>query len=219
MAIRIATRLASRSSNSTIGAGIRSVLVAVLHQGQMSLYVPLIYVDRDSAMAGGREIGGWPKKMGNIRMERFGNEYQLSFSRNGQQLVSADMQVGSKLFSTPLPANTAVCLPYPYNMTFPLSVPTAQPQATVPLPTMSLKLIPGVGGNNPPPALAQLISAPWQLKGDFSGGSGASVQYQPSEDDPFHKLPVLKVLGAMVMSGDMTLALKDMKVAEDLLKK
>jgi hypothetical protein len=117
-----------------------------------------------------------------------------------------------------LPANTAVRLPYPYNMTFPLPAPTAQPQATVPLPTMSLKLIPGVGGNNPPPALAQLISAPWQLKGDFSGGSGASVQYQASEDDPFYKLPVLKVLGAMFMSGDMTLALKDMKVAQDLLK-
>jgi acetoacetate decarboxylase/3-phenylpropionate/cinnamic acid dioxygenase small subunit len=189
-----------------------------LHNGQVSLYNPLIYVDRDSAMSGGREIGGWPKKIGDIRMERSGSGYHLSFSRNGQHLVSAAMQVGSKLFSTPLPANTAVRLPYPYNLTFPLPAPTAQPQATVPLPTTTFKLIPGVGGNNPPPALAQLIWAPWQLKGDFFGGSGASVEYQPSADDPLYKLPVLKVLGAMYMSGDMTLALKDMKVAQDLLK-
>jgi acetoacetate decarboxylase len=194
------------------------VVIPALHQGQMSLYNPLIYVDRDSAMAGGREIGGWPKKIGDIRMERFGNEFKLSFSRNGQQLVSAEMEVGSKLFSTPLPANTAVRLSYPYNMTFPLPAPTAQPQPTVPLPTTTLKLIPGVGGNNPPPALAQLILAPWQVKGDFFSGSGASVKYQPSEDDPLHKLPVLKVLGSMFINGEMTLALKDMKVVEDLLK-
>ena len=195
------------------------IVIPALHQGQVSLYNPLIYVDRDSAMAGGREIGGWPKKIADIRLERSGNEFRLSFSRNGQQLVSAEMQVGSKLFSTPLPANTAVRLPYPYNMTFPLPAPTAQPQATVPLPTTSLKLIPGVGSNNPPPALAQLIWGPWQVKGDFFGGAGASVQYQPSEEDPFYKLPVLKVLGSMFISGDMSLALKDMKVAEDLLKK
>jgi acetoacetate decarboxylase len=195
------------------------VVIPALHNGQVSLFNPLMYVDRDSAMAVGREIGGWPKKMGDIRMERFGNEYKLSFSRNGQSLASAEMQVGSKLFSTPLPANTAVRLPYPYNMTFPLPAPTAQPQATVPLPTTTIKLIAGVGGDNPPPALAQLIWAPWQVKGDFFGGSSASVTYQPSEDDPLHKLPILKVLGSMFISGDMTLALKDVKVAQDLLKK
>jgi acetoacetate decarboxylase len=169
-------------------------------------------------MAAGREIGGWPKKIGEISMERFGNDFKLSFSRNGQRLVSAEMQVGSKLFSTPLPADKAVTLSYPYNMTFPLPPPTGQPQPTVPLPTMTIKLFPGVGGDNPPPALAQLIWAPWQLKGDFFGGSGASVKYQPSEDDPFYKLPVLKVLGSMFISGDMTLALKNMKVVEDFLK-
>ena len=194
------------------------VVIPALHQGQVSLYNPLIYVDRDSAMAGGREIGGWPKKMGEISMERFGNEFRLSFSRNGQRLVSAEMQVGSKLFSTPLPANKEVRLSYPYNMTFPLPAPTAQPQATVPMPTTTFKLIPGVGADNPPPALAQLISAPWQLKGDFFGGSATSIKYQPSEDDPLAKLPVLKVLGSMFISGDMTLALKDMKVVDDLLK-
>jgi len=119
----------------------------------VSLYNPLIYVDRDSAMAGGREIGGWPKKIGDIRMQRFGNEYKLSFGRNGQNLVSAEMQIGSKLFSTPLPANTPVRLSYPYNMTFPLPAPTARPQATVPLPTTTLKMLPGVGSDSPQPAL------------------------------------------------------------------
>jgi acetoacetate decarboxylase len=194
------------------------ILIPALHDGQLSLYNPLIYVDRDSALSGGREIGGWPKKMGEISVERFGNEYKLAFTRNGKRLVSAEMQVGSKLFSTPLPANTPVNLSYPYNMTLPLPAPTGQPQAAVPFPTTTIKMIPGVGGDNPPPALAQLIWGPWQVKGDFFGGSGTSIKYQPSEDDPFYKLPVLKVLGSVYVNGGMTLALKDMKVVEDLLK-
>lgn len=61
------------------------VVIPALHQGQMSLFNPLMYVDRDSAMAVCRAIGDWPKKMGDIRMQRSGNEYRLSFSRNGQQ--------------------------------------------------------------------------------------------------------------------------------------
>jgi hypothetical protein len=44
------------------------------------------------------------------------------------------------------------------------------------------------------------------------------VACYPSEDDPFYKLPVLKVLGSMYVYGDMTLALKEIKVLEDLLK-
>jgi acetoacetate decarboxylase len=195
------------------------VLIPALHNGQVSLYNPLIYVDRDSAMSGGREIGGWPKKLGDIRIERFGNEYKLSFTRNGQRLVSAEMQVGSKLFSTPLPATTPVRLSYPYNLTLPLPAPTGQPQPTVPFPTTTMKIIPGVGSDNPAPALAQLIWGPWQVKGDFFGGSGTSVTYQRSEDDPFYKLPVLKVIGSAYISGGMTLSLKEMKVVEDLLKK
>ena len=195
------------------------IVIPALHEGQMSLYNPLIYVNRDSAMAAGREIGGWPKKLGDIRMERSGKGYQLSFSRNGKQLVSAQMQIGSKLFSTPLPADEAVPLSYPYNVTFPLPPPTRQPQAAIAMPTTTLKLIPGVGGENPPPALAQLVWSPWLMKGEFYGGSGASIDYHPSEDDPFDQLPVLKVIGSMYFEGGMTLALKDMKVLEDLLKK
>lgn len=193
------------------------VLIPALHDGQLSLYNPLIYVDSDEAMSGGREIGGWPKKIGEINMVRLGNEYRLSFARNGQPLVSAEMQVGGKLFSTPLPADDAVRLSYPYNMTLPLPPPTGEPQATVAFPTTTVKLIPGVGSENPAPALAQLIWGPWQVHGDFFGTSGTSVNYEPSEEDPFYKLPVLKVLGSVYVKGGMTLALKEMKVVEDYL--
>ena len=193
-------------------------VIPCLYHGELYLHVPLIYVDSDAAMAGGREIGGWPKKMGDIRMDRFGSEYRCSFERHGKRLASASMQVGGNLFSTPLPADKAVSLPHPYNLTLVLPPPTGKPQASVPLPTTTIKLIPGVGVDNPPPAIARLIGAPWNMKGVFHTGSGASIAYHPSEKDPLHKLPILQTLGAMYFFGEMTLALKDIKVLDDMLK-
>jgi hypothetical protein len=194
------------------------IVIPALHKGELFLYVPLIYVDNDSAMAGGREIGGWPKKMGQIRMDRFGNEYRCSFERRGQRLASVSMQIGSRMFSTPLPADKPVSLPYPYNMTLPLPPPTGAPQDSIPLPTATLKMIPGVGAGTPTPVVARLIGAPWRLKGTFYSGSGASVAYGQSENDPFYKLPNLHTLGASYFQGQMTLAFAEMRVLEDLLK-
>jgi acetoacetate decarboxylase len=194
-------------------------VIPCLFQGQLFLHVPFIYVDNDAAMAGGREIGGWPKKMGDIQMDRVGDEYRCSFERHGERLASARMHVGGKLFSTPLPADKPVSLPYPYNMTLILPPPTGKPQSSVPLPTTTLKLIPGVGVGDPIPAVARLIGAPWHMKGSFYSGSGGSISYRSSEKDPFYKLPILKTLGAMYFEGEMSLALKDMKVLDDMLKK
>jgi hypothetical protein len=129
------------------------------------------------------------------------------------------MQDGGKLFSTPLPADKAVSLPDPYNMTFPLPAPTVKEQPTVVLPTTTLKMIPGVSAGDPVPSVARLIGAPWHIKGDFHGGSGASLAYAKSEKDSFYKLPILKTLGAMFVTGNMTLKFTDMVVLDDMRKK
>jgi len=128
------------------------------------------------------------------------------------------MKSGRKLFSTPLPADKPVSLPYPYNMTLPLPPPTGKPQEDFPFPVMTIRLFPGVGSDNPAPALAQLIGAPWRMNGDVYSGSDATLAYYPSEKDPFYKLPVLKVLGAAYAHADMKLAMKEVNVVEDLLK-
>jgi hypothetical protein len=186
------------------------ITIPCLYKREMHLYVPLIYVTTDEAMSSGREVGGYPKKIGDIRMEQFGNEWRLSFSRGGQQLLSANMKSGRKLFSTPLPADKPVSLPYPFNLTMPLPPPTGKPQENFPFPIMTLRLFPGVGSDN--------IGAPWRMSGNVYGGSDTTIATYPSENDPFYKLPVLKVLGAAYAFGEMSLALKDINVVEDLLK-
>jgi acetoacetate decarboxylase len=194
------------------------VVIPSVFNGELFLYVPLIYVDNDSAMSGGREIGGWPKKMGDIQMHRFGNEYRCSFDRRGHRVASASMQIGARMFSTPLPADKPVSLPYPYNMTLPLLPPTGKPQDSVPLPTATLKMIPGVGAATGTPVVARLIGAPWRMKGTFYTGSGASIALGPAENDPVQRLPNLHTLGASYFHGQMTLAFSEMTVLDDMLK-
>jgi hypothetical protein len=57
------------------------------------------------------------------------------------------------------------------------------------------------------------------MKGTFYSGSGASLAYGQSENDPFYKLPNLHTLGASYFQGQMTLAFTEMQVLEDLLKR
>ena len=121
----------------------------------------------------GREIGGWPKKMATINFDRIGNQYRCSLERHGQRLASSSIDIGGKLLSTPLPADKAVSLPYPWNMTLPLPPPTGKEQATVPLPTASLKVVPQVGSDDP--VVARVIGSPWHMKGDFYKGSNAHL--------------------------------------------
>ncbi len=110
-------------------------------------------------------------------------------------------------------------LPYPQSMTLPLPKPTGKPQKTIPLPTLTLKLIPGVGSAHPAPVVAQMIGAPWRLGGNFYGVSGVSIFMHPSKEDPIANLPVLKILGGTFAHGNMTLSFAEMKVLDDLLKK
>jgi hypothetical protein len=202
-------------------------VVPCLFKGQMFLHVPFIYVDNDSAMAAGRETGGWPKKLARIDLDRVGDEYRCSLERHGKRLASARMRVGSKMFSTPLPAEKPVSMPYPYNMTFVLPPPTGREQPAVTLPTTTLKVIPGVsngngngnGNHNPKPVVARLIGAPWQMKGAFHMGSDASTAYVPDAQDDFYKLHILKTLGAMYFEGDMALKFSEMRVLDDMLQK
>jgi len=193
------------------------VSIPCLYQGELYLYVPFIYVTTDAAMAAGRETGGWPKKLADIDLKRIGNTFELSFFRNKAE-ITAKLDVGGKLFSTPLPAKAPVKLAYPYFMTLVLPPPTGKTQETVPLPTMSLRLIPGIG-KGAKPSIAQLVGAAWQFSGNFYGTGNTSLNIRSSEEDPFNLLPVNQIVGGTVLQGNMSLTTSQVKVLKDWLKK
>lgn len=68
------------------------------------MYVPFIYVDSDAAMASGREVGGYPKKIANIGMEQFGDEWRRRMERilgaGGKRILSISSRRGRKVFES-----------------------------------------------------------------------------------------------------------------------
>jgi len=116
------------------------VSIPVMHKGELYGYVPAIYVDNDAALLAGRELGGYPKKLAQITMRNYGNMFLSHMSRGSRQhktdpnfadVASSSVTRGSKLFSVPLPADTPVQLPAPYDQLLALPPPSGKPQALI----------------------------------------------------------------------------------------
>jgi acetoacetate decarboxylase len=208
------------------------VTISVLHKGRVFGYIPAIYVDSDSALLAGRELGGYPKKMALITMRNYGHLHLSHMARgtiqkktadpNFSDLASSNVTRGGKLFSVPLPADKTIQLPAPYNMLLPLPQPTGKPQDWV-LPTMALRRVPGIGPGPTGVAGAevlQLVGTPWHVtKGEVFAGEAADLELFPSKEDPIGQLlPCNSVLGAFILRGDMYTKSDEWMLIEDLKK-
>jgi hypothetical protein len=188
--------------------------IPVLAQGNPFLYVAAIYVDNDAALIGGREFGGYPKKIADIYLQGFGDLFLGWVSRNDVQRKTANplfgdfatgsLRRGPKLFDVPLPANEMPQLEAPYNLLFPMPPATGEPQGYI-LPTIGLRTIPGVGADSHKAQINQLIGTPWLItKAEVWAGLEPSVDLIPSEEDPLAELlPVRQTLAGYIIRGDM----------------
>jgi acetoacetate decarboxylase len=176
-----------------------------LYKGQPFLYAVRLHVTADTAMAAGREIAGFPKKLGHIE---FVNQesYMCTLERpRGLRICSGTLYPVSQLLTVPLPANQKVTLPPPFSMTTPLPPPGPQPMPLV-LPFISLRVIPSPLPNAPP-SLVQLIQTMWLLsRGEIWAGAGSCQVTGASNLDPYHKLPVLAPVDCLLYRGDMEIA-------------
>jgi len=117
------------------------ISIPVLHQGRVYGFITGIYVDNDAALLAGRELGGYPKKMAQITMRNYGSLFLSQMSRgsimrktadpNFGDLASTSVTKGARLFSVPLPADTPVQLPAPYDQLLALPPPSGKPQALI----------------------------------------------------------------------------------------
>ena len=201
--------------NDQTGPYMEAILaIPVLHKGTPYLYVVAIYVDNDAALIAGREFGGYPKKLANIRLVNFGNLFLSHMSRATTQEKTADPQFydiassrvtrGGRLFSVPLPASKIRQLPFPYNMLLPMPKANGKPQPYI-LPTIGLRTFPGVGKQANRAQIQQLIGTPWVItRATVWEGLDASIDLIPSEEDPLaQNLPINMILGAFILRGDM----------------
>jgi hypothetical protein len=175
--------------------------IPCIYGGQLAMYVAFIYVTTDDAMASGRELGGFPKKIADIRLESMGDQVVGTMTRGGDEIASFSLTKGKGLFSLPLPADTQVKVGYPYNLTLPLPAPTGKPEPYA-LPFLSMRVIPNTQVEKEPYAVEQLNSSVWELaEGPIFGTTNAAVDLRPSEKDPLYKLPVNYVLSGIYLQG------------------
>jgi acetoacetate decarboxylase len=172
-----ATMIMAHYHFSTFGPYNEAILgINCTFEGQPMVYVPYLFVDQEAPLIGGREIWGYPKKLGKIDLTQQSEQYMGIVERpTGNRIATATMRTVDNV-----PADD-------FNL----------------LPIVSLKVIPNAEetGENVGPALAQLVSCEFDVKpmvgtdgvSELWTGPGSVVFDSPTQNDPWYKLAVEEV--------------------------
>ncbi len=147
-----------------------------------------LYVTTDVAMAAGREMGGFPKKIAAVEMS-CGPDLRATLERPaGHLLASGSMEVAEKPDG-------------PYSPT---------------LDYLTLRVIPSPT-KDAPPSLAELLETQWVVSnGQVWKGDGTCSLTGSSAIDPLHRVPLVKLLGCQLIRGDLQVSANDRPRSEPL---
>jgi acetoacetate decarboxylase len=156
----------------------------VVFQGRPLQFAAFLYVTTDAAMAAGREMGGYPKKI--ARIEHLpGPAYTAIMER---------------------PAGLRICTGTmrPEQLVIP-----ATPPPPLVLNYLTLRLIPSPQLNQPP-TLAELLETHWSVDcSEMWTGPGSCQLTGASELDPLHWAPVLQPIVCELIKGDIRVDLNN----------
>lgn len=174
-----ATLLFIRYPWSTLGPYEEAILgVSCLWNGELKFYIPHIVVNSDIPQAAGREIWGYPKKMAKLTIETEGDIIWGKMERPAGHLICSAGVRPETPVEEPPPAGGG---------------------------GLSLRVIPSPEANAPP-SLAELIETDTQVTVHQSWtGPGWAEYHSESDLDPWHKLPIKKILGASYRVTDQVL--------------
>jgi acetoacetate decarboxylase len=148
------------------------------YRGQPMSYAVRLHVTDDAAMAAGREIAGFPKKMADIE-----------FAPGAPYLSTIDRPHGLRLCSATFNPTQPAPIPLPWT-----------------LPFVCLRLIPSPEEASAP-SLLQLIGTDWVFEsGQVWAGQGSFHFTGASEFDPYHHLPLRQLHSSMLFMGNMRVA-------------
>jgi len=154
------------------------VYLKAMFQGREVQYAAYLYVTTDAAMAAGREMGGYPKKIAKIDIDS-----GVCFS--GRMERPSGIPLCSGVLAPQFQAPAAV-VPIPMTFNY-----------------ITLRLIPSPQ-KDAPPTLAELLETTWTLtKGEAWVGSGSCSFTGASALDPLHMVPIVKPVASLYITGDM----------------
>ena len=179
-----------------------ALYVSAVHEktGLPGFFVPAMTLNKDMGTILGREVGGYPKKVGELHCKREGNHFEGSAARHGIQYftIKADldgkpndpglMAAIGELMTPPDPENHPGCTII-YNYLWPACT-------WVHLDDMR---------KAPAPILYTVWKSkePCDVKPELGRGE---VIYQPSKHDPWCALPVARTLGAIMTHNGIGLS-------------
>ncbi len=179
-----------------------ALYVSCVHEktGRPGFFVPAMTLDKDMGTILGREVGGYPKKVGSLKRERQGNHFEGCAERHGIPYftIRADlneapndpqlMDAIGELLTPPDPENHPGCTII-YNYLWPASL-------WVHLDDIS---------KAPAPILYTVWKGkePCDVQPEIGKGE---VIYQPSKHDPWCSLPVVHTLGAIMTHNGINLS-------------
>ncbi len=178
----IATLAFASYPRSTLGQYLEVVqLIDVLFEGKPCKFAVALYVTNDAAMASGRELGGYPKKLASITIREEGPIGIARIDRpSGITLAEGVFRPGA-----PIPA------PEPFPITHAY---------------LCLRIVPSPE-NGKPPSLCELVRSHWTLEsGTFWSASGSLRLASASVFDPLDCLPMLAPPMVMLYNGRITVA-------------
>jgi acetoacetate decarboxylase len=173
------------------------VEIGCLYEESFALYTPYAYVDSIPALASGREVTGFPRQFGTIAVQCAGLGFSAHLDQHGRRLFSVHGTMGEPLTSLPLSRTSRPVLPPPFDRTLPLPEPDGDRHG-IAIPVITTRFIPW--GIEP-----QHILSEWAWEKGTACAAEAAVGHHPADIGPLAKLPVVEVLGALVLRGDLTL--------------
>jgi len=173
----VATAIFADYPWSTVGAYLEvAQVLKCKYEGRDVAYAVHFHVTTPAAMSAGREIAGFPKKMGEIGFD-VDDFYSSYLDRpSGVRICSADFTPVKKIATLNDPMKKE---------------------------WVSLRVIPNpLDPANP--SLRELIGTEWNLgPGEVWGGVGHCHLTGASAHDPYHKLPVKEIVGSSLFLGSM----------------
>jgi len=163
----------------------------VVYQGRPLQFAAFLYVTTDTAMAAGREMGGYPKKI--ARIEFLGGPDRAAVMER--------------------PAGLRICTGMMRPEQRQIPAPGQQKAANTPTPLvlnyLTLRMIPSPQLGQPP-SLLELLETHWTVNcSEMWTGPGSCRFTGASELDPLHWAPVVQPIVCELVKGDIVVDLND----------
>lgn len=158
-------------------------------QGKPVNYTLFLMLNNDMAICGGREIWGWPKKLGDIEVDEHDGVVQARVSRGGTELVRANVALNELIGADELGGTTEY---------------------------VNWKFIPSVKNGAPPDVNQLTLTELTHFVPRKIYRGPATIEFDKSPTDRYADIPVLDVVEGFYYSCDFTL--EDGDVIHDYLR-